>query len=68
LGALVVVALLVATTVTIAAPTSAQDEAENDSTACVLCHRGMNPTLIEQYEKSEHAGTMGASCLDCHLA
>jgi hydroxylamine dehydrogenase len=68
LGVLVTVALLAATTVTIAAPARLQDEAKNDSSSCVLCHRVMNPKLIEQYEKSEHAGTMGATCLDCHLA
>ncbi len=43
-------------------------ESEDNSQVCILCHRVKMPKMVEQYEKSEHAGTMGASCMDCHRA
>ena len=78
LGVFVVFALLATVTGTRAAPMEAQpdvvspemvaSQTEADSQACVDCHRIETPKMVEQYEKSEHAGSVGAACLDCHGA
>ena len=78
LGVLFVVAALMAVTSTRAAPAEVQADAVapmmvafqagDGSEVCLTCHRLKTPKLVEQYEDSQHAGSIGATCLDCHGA
>ncbi len=42
--------------------------AEDGSQACIACHESLTPKVIEQYRQSQHAGSNGATCMDCHEA
>ena len=35
--------------------------------ACLGCHKGMNPALVQQWGVSKHAGA-GVGCYECHQA
>ncbi len=47
----------------------AQDKLGGDPAgeACIECHRGANPGIYEQWNKSAH-GQNGINCYDCHKA
>ena len=49
-------------------PVKPVETAVDDSQACADCHRIESPKMVEQYLKSEHAGSVGAACMDCHGA
>ncbi|OQY18118.1 MAG: hypothetical protein B6I34_11225, partial [Anaerolineaceae bacterium 4572_32.1] len=75
LGVLVVLALLTTVTGTRAATMEEQTgavasamvsfPAADDSQACMDCHRIETPKMVEFYEDSQHAGSVGAACMDC---
>jgi hypothetical protein len=60
--------MLVTTSIAAPASQTSTPEAEDDSAVCVVCHEAAMPKMVEQYEKSKHAGDAGTSCLDCHGA
>ena len=38
-----------------------------ETEACLGCHKGMNPALVQQWGVSKHAGA-GVGCYECHMA
>ncbi len=49
------------------APASVAVAVPDDSKDCVTCHRTITPAVVQQWEKSPHAGN-GIGCFGCHEA